>query len=531
MKKIAFTIIAFLFFITLAGCFSVSEISSIELVEQPKTTYSIGEQMGSFKIKLIYSDGREPLVISSTNSAITVENFSTSTAGTFTAQIKYTSSDYRGAPISFQYTVVDLKEIRGSGTEADPYLISTPDHWNLMDTMGQGKFFRLTNDIDFSGKTIKQFAPNGVFVEGDKQKVFSATIDGANYSLRNINLVSQAKPYKYKEIFGYVQDFTLKNINIIFSSNDFNGATGLIIAGVGDVLFDNVKTYGFIKQATGKDIGNGSVFAAMPGRLAANKFENSENYMNLTFNNCINYTDLLLGGQPEHVGGFVGVIRDTTQEDRKVNLTFNNCSNYGMVEGGTKKTGGFIGWLGNNMTLSVNNCKNYGLIVQPYTCEVAYFAPGYTPTDQEFLNVSPEFIEIPRLEVNTTTKKFTKEEGKTYIIQYAFSGETLDAQSTHIRLSFELVSDSYEHLYLDNTDSAIDPYVKDVSYVSEFANKYVDSETGKFYFTRNGLVHQAWNTNKVTVSIYEYDTVTNKLTKYWSATTPYDAGNPALLGE
>lgn len=166
MKKTILAFISILILSVFSGCTNVTEISSIELLEQPKTTYIVGEQMGAFSLRLIYNSGRDPMVISSTNSLVEVTNFSTEEAGTFTAYINYKSANYKGVPISIQYTVVDLQEIQGSGTQTDPYLIATADQWNLMDSKGDGKYFKLTNDIDFSGKTLTQFAPDGVLING-----------------------------------------------------------------------------------------------------------------------------------------------------------------------------------------------------------------------------------------------------------------------------------------------------------------------------------------------------------------------------
>lgn len=521
MKKIILSILVFMFFITLAGCFSVSTISSIELVEQPKTTYSIGEPMGSFTIKLIYNDGRDPLVISSTNSAITVENFSTEVAGTFTAQIKYISSEYSGAPISFQYTVVDLDEIRGSGTEADPYLISTPEHWNSMDDLGQGKYFRLTNDIDFSGKTLEQFAPKDVLVDGC-QKVFSATIDGANYSLKNLNLISQSIPYKYKEIFGFVENFTLKNIDIIFSSSHINGVTGIITAGVGNVLFENVNTYGFIKAAAGKEFGNVAAFATHPDRNAT--FSNPNPALNLTFNNCNNYADLLVGGTPTIAGGFIGYM-----SGRNATVTFNNCINYGTIEGASNSAGGFIGYIsGSSITFSVTNSVNRGKIVKSgknayeFSNNEAQIISGYDYSEGSI-------YEISNIKNGTG---FTYTEGRTYIVQYAFTGTYQGGESGHVRINnvLETTDGTYPYVYInDDMPTSYDGYSIDETFVSDVALKYVSAGKTPFFVNKK-IVHSSWSiVDNLVVTVFEYDNK-GKLTGYATVTKPYDPTKSSLVG-
>jgi len=72
----------------------------------------------------------------------------------------------------------------GEGTAQSPFLIKTPADWNkLADFMETSKWeysgnhFRITNDLDFEGDSIRAVAVNGVNFQG--------IMDGANHTIKN----------------------------------------------------------------------------------------------------------------------------------------------------------------------------------------------------------------------------------------------------------------------------------------------------------------------------------------------------------
>lgn len=80
--------------------------------------------------------------------------------------------------------------LAGSGTEEDPYLISSPTDWNnLSDYIDiiaesfEGKFFQLTADIDFADTEFKMLAAEGV-------TPLQASLDGNNKKISNIKLTA-----------------------------------------------------------------------------------------------------------------------------------------------------------------------------------------------------------------------------------------------------------------------------------------------------------------------------------------------------
>ena len=112
-------------------------------------------------------DGRKLVITMPTDTVPTIEL--TATAGNAVKSYELTS-----VPVIFA----------GSGTEASPYLIETPADWNkLSDFIAKSnweykdQYFKLTNDLDFAGDSIRVIAYNGL--------AFRGVIDGAGHTVKN----------------------------------------------------------------------------------------------------------------------------------------------------------------------------------------------------------------------------------------------------------------------------------------------------------------------------------------------------------
>ena len=101
--------------------------------------------------------------------------------------------------------------LEGSGTEADPYLIHNPKEWNEATTKAQltGIYFKIVNDIDFSGKEFYKM--------GSISNTFKGVLDGNNKTLRGIELKGGA----YQGVVGYtantaiIKDLNVENSNVL----------------------------------------------------------------------------------------------------------------------------------------------------------------------------------------------------------------------------------------------------------------------------------------------------------------------------
>ena len=212
----------------------------------------------------------------------------------------------------------------GTGTESDPYLISTPQELarlsyltNSGDTSIQTSYFRQTADLDMSEHIWVPIS-----------STFWGHYDGGNFTISGLN--TQASESN-QGLFGYIQQGTIENVGVINSNilgdQNVGGIVGQIFRGSGDVTISNCYFEGEVK-------GN-SYVGGIVGQNYACRIENCYNLGNIT------------GDQ--NVGGIVGSANRThvTKSYNKGNVS------------GDSNVGGIIG---NNQSSEVANCFNSGNI-------------------------------------------------------------------------------------------------------------------------------------------------------------------------
>lgn len=116
--------------------------------------------------------------------------------------------------------------LSGSGTEADPYKVSSADDFAKMaanctsEHKGTGEYFKMTNDIDFGGSADAPVQLPAIGKDGSAQiaKIafgFDGTFDGDNHTITGIyhtNNANDAKG-KYNALFGCVdKNGVVKNV-------------------------------------------------------------------------------------------------------------------------------------------------------------------------------------------------------------------------------------------------------------------------------------------------------------------------------
>ena len=111
----------------------------------------------------------------------------------------------------------------GSGTEADPYIISTIADFNQLASITascyyyDGKYFRMDADLDFTGES---FTP-----VGNSTKPFKGILDGEGHSISGIYVETADT---YKALFGIVHG-TVKNLTLTNSTFKANTNVGGIV--------------------------------------------------------------------------------------------------------------------------------------------------------------------------------------------------------------------------------------------------------------------------------------------------------------
>ena len=204
---------------------------------------------------------------------------------------------------------------QGSGTADAPYLIETPQHLAYLGeqvkagTDYEGKFFKLTQDLNMGGAEGRVFPPIGFyysFIESsdasestDQSKYFKGTFDG-NYK-------------------------TIDNLHINFKPTELGG-TGLFACTTTSTCIQNL-VLGAKSKIEGAEV-TGSIVGIMVAGI---------------LQNCQNNAEVIA---ESYTGGLVG----STEK-----ATIINCSNKGKVNGVTE-VGGIVGSLGAGSV--VKGCYN-----------------------------------------------------------------------------------------------------------------------------------------------------------------------------
>lgn len=218
----------------------------------------------------------------------------------------------------------------GSGTVDDPYLISSGKTFAYLEWLvntatsdddekagfQDGKFFKLTQSIDLANKP---WTPIG---KASGVKTFNGTLDGAGYTIKNLNAVAAAGG-NCSGLFGYVAAGCIKNLGI---------ESGIV----------NVTTQ-------------------FGGSLAALLQENSANQTGGSIINCYNNATVKAvnrSGSQTFMGGIVGATLGTYAR-------ITDCVNYGTVDlttSSTNASSGYGGIAGFLSAITVENCYNVGVM-------------------------------------------------------------------------------------------------------------------------------------------------------------------------
>ena len=278
----------------------------------------------------------------------------------------------------------------GSGTEADPYVITTEAGLNKLatdvnsGTVYSGAYFKLGASI-----TVTDWTPIGQ--KGSDNK-FAGTFDGngQTVTIKGINDILDSAFGGYAGFFGAVKDATIKNLTVAGTitgadvagivarmdggtvENCVNKATvtgnrkaaGIVVItkGSGEATIQNCKNYGPI-QSTGDRAGgiinlielktqvlnctnSGSVTSGATATYGAGGIVAWTNCAAFTISECVNTADVTAKGA---AGGIVGGVGGDSNADRAG--TIGGCKHSGGVEVVTGATnhnmdaGGIVGWV------------------------------------------------------------------------------------------------------------------------------------------------------------------------------------------
>ena len=174
-------------------------------------------------------------------------------AGGDNDQDNYADGYYYDYDVNGKVTIFKISErplnitMSGSGTSADPYLITNYDElrqasYNLGNA-SSGKYYQLTADINLAGK-------KSVMIGNDSSK-FLGTFDGNGHTISNLTLAG----HDYIGLFGY-NEGTIKGLRVIDANVSGHQYVGIITGRTdgkttGLVIKGNVNGYRYLGLASG----------------------------------------------------------------------------------------------------------------------------------------------------------------------------------------------------------------------------------------------------------------------------------------
>lgn len=412
------------------GYYSVpAALASDELVKAAAATYILIEEPYA-----LYNFGTEatvatamPLTASLAGSAVFAVADDKVTATTTDDYAEATLTLANGTIYSRVLTLVRPGNVLpGSGTEADPYIISSAADFNKLSAYVQtnrfdfdGMYFALAGDIDFEGVALQPLGTAGTY--------FNGVFDGRNHTMRNIvlNKATGDSDHADAGIFSFLgQTAVVRNLTVdssVFigsgttgaiagnsfgrienctvgadvtvtgmSLSDLSGENGEQIGGVVGKLYQGAVVSGAVSSATvtGYRLAGGIVGASDDAGAAY--IEDCTNHGQVT--GMAPMQLVIQGGQqvPKYVetmtggiaGRFTGRISSSVNRGRVVSevcdavggivgkgfidVTVSGCANYGTVYTAHNYGGGIIGistvTTGSEIHTAITDCHNYGSI-------------------------------------------------------------------------------------------------------------------------------------------------------------------------
>ena len=270
------------------------------------------------------------------NGKVTVTTGSTIESGTFNGEV-INNGSITGGKFNGGITGTPAL-VTGSGTETDPYQISTAEGLKWFrdvvngangQTQNLGACVELTADIDLENEAWK---PIGYASKYDETKAYSGTFDGKEHTISGLKV-----DVPVSGLFGCTKNAAIKNLTVAGSvgggSCDIAGG-GIVGYSVGGAI-ENCGNLCEVK-VHGSCPGGGIVGSAS----------------NLTIIGCYN-AGKVLKSDGMRGGGIVG---------KGENVNIYDCYNVGEINGYTSKRGGIVGETSGSVF--VYNCYNAGSVIK-----------------------------------------------------------------------------------------------------------------------------------------------------------------------
>ena len=317
-------------------------------------------------------------------------------------------------------TVSNAWGLAGTGTAADPYLVSTAADFKAMakncnaDHKGTGEYFKMTNDIDFGGTADSPAQLPAIGKDGNAQIAniaygFDGTFDGDGHTISGIYHTENSNNAngKYNGLFGCIDKNGVVK-NIIFSENNhitgYNYVGSIASLNMGtiehctnnaDITASNFAAGGICGymvngNGTVRDCHNHGNIKAMTyasgicGGSQSGKSITTYNYLIESCTNSGNLSTTNGTGSAGIAGSYSGAVKSCTNsgnaDDTKGTaktkqytagivscasfaVDIDGCTNSGSING-VKNVGGILGNVmkGDEAATTIKNCTNNGTV-------------------------------------------------------------------------------------------------------------------------------------------------------------------------
>lgn len=239
----------------------------------------------------------------------------------------------------------DSTTLKGSGTEKDPYVVTTAAQLQELNTKDKVGYVQLGNNIDMKGVELT----NKTYVI----KKLTGEFDGEGHTISNLTLAGgtgtstwQGTTYVNTGLIGELAG-TVKNIRVeIKDITDINkvNTVGVLAGQISEgstATIDNCIVFGKMNCSTG----NGNT---LMGGLVGRIYGSIDASTTIKVNNCISNV-AISGASNTFCGGIIG----SAQYYSNVNIS--NCSILGDISG-NGYVGGVVGSINNaNVSLNLSN--------------------------------------------------------------------------------------------------------------------------------------------------------------------------------
>ncbi|MHC4076182.1 MAG: GLUG motif-containing protein [Planctomycetota bacterium] len=260
----------------------------------------------------------------------------------------------------------------GTGTELDPYLISTPEDMNAIgtDPCDWDKYFLLTADINMAGYTyttalIAPDTDNTTFsFQGTK---FTGVFDGAGFKIINLIIDTAGADNDYLGLFGGINfDGRANNLGVE-DANITGGDDSYCLGGLAGYNYHGTITNcystsqitgrGYLGGLVGGNSGTISDCFSTGSVTGANGSRNLGGLVGLnefgTIRNCDSTSQVTGGNGSRSLGGLVG---------NSTHGTIRNCYTTGSVTGGAEHSDYLGGLVGHNSEGTISDCFSTGSV-------------------------------------------------------------------------------------------------------------------------------------------------------------------------